>query len=164
MKRFEWPCRTAQVAGVTFSIELDGLWSTAKKREGRGMRAALTILLLVSALAAWPARTQTQADEAVAPYLAELAQRCPGKNLQWLSPSQLRDGLDDYISSLSSEATGRLRQAERAQCSSLDAGVACVNGADIGVLNRMGLTTEFADDICLSFTRCRGQSDCDAIR
>jgi hypothetical protein len=128
------------------------------------MRRTLIVLALAAAAVGWPAGAQDASDPATVTYYTALASFCPEKSLQLLSPSDLRDGLDDYQSGLPQEAQDRLRRAERNQCSSPDAGVGCVNRADIVAASQLGLTDNLAASICQSFLRCRSQSDCDHAR
>src|SRR5271169_4008858 len=114
------------------------------------MRITSIILAVGVAGLAWSVSAQPtggQADN----FLAELDRQCPQRELQFLSPGSLRDGLDDYVSSLSTDAQDAMRRAESAQCSSSEAGVTCVNLADIGVADQLNLTSPLATSICSSF-------------
>ncbi len=127
------------------------------------MRLGAIIVAAGLAAIAWSASAQNQ-DASSDHYYAALSQECPDKQLQLLSSAQLRDGLDQYVEGLPQDAQDEMRRAERAQCSSLSAGVACVNAADLAVVERMNLTGALASSVCLSFLRCRAQGDCDAAR
>ncbi len=119
--------------------------------------------ILVAAMAiAWAAQAEAQvdADQARAEYEAELARQCPAKHLELLSARDLRDGLDDYAASLPAEVRGRLQGAEQAGCSSLDAGAACVNAADLAATDGAGRIGELAGWICASFNGCTDQGAC----
>ena len=128
------------------------------------MRTTLLVLAVAAAALGWPAMAQDDTAPAGDHYYAELANQCPDKALQFLSPTDLRDGLDDYMEGLSQDAQDQLRRAEHARCSSMTAGVGCVNDADIGTADQLGLTSNLAASICAAFLRCRGQSDCDHAR
>ena len=128
------------------------------------MKARLLALALAAAALGWSATAQDSSDPATANYYAQLAGLCPAKSLQFLSPGDLRDGLDDYMSDLPQNTQTDLRRAERTQCSSLDAGVGCVNRADIAEADQLGLTDNLVASICGAFLRCRSQSDCDHAR
>jgi nucleoside 2-deoxyribosyltransferase len=123
-------------------------------------------IFLAASLAAFAcsARAQTALDAARDQFEGELSQQCPAKQLQMLSPRDLRDGLDDYKGGLTQDQLARLQQAELAQCSSMDAGVACVNLADIAAAGDMGDMTDLAATICTDFLRCRDQGACDHAR
>jgi hypothetical protein len=128
------------------------------------MRTRLMVAAALIAVLAVPANAQDSAAPSTDRYYAELSNQCPGKQLQLLSPADLRDGLDDFIASLSSDTQAQLRRAERTQCSSMDAGAACVNTADIGAADQLGQSGALAASICSAFLRCRTQSDCDHAR
>src|SRR3954470_9705411 len=96
----------------------------------RRMRVGSMILAAGVAAAALSVSAQPVGD-ATAPYAAELAQQCPQRQLQMLSAADLRNGLDNFVAGLAFDQQDRLQAAERAQCSSMDAGAACVNLADI---------------------------------
>ena len=123
----------------------------------------LVALAALAAMMAWSANAQDTSGQTDR-YYGELAGQCPDKQLQLLSPTDLRDGLDDFVSSLSPDAQTQVRRAEQAQCSSMDAGVACVNAADIGAADQLDQTGALAASICSAFLRCRAQSDCDHAR
>ena len=127
------------------------------------MRISSLILAAAAATLAWSACAQPAGGDVADHYYSELAQQCPDKLLQYLSPADLRDGLDDWVSGLSQDSQDQVRAAERAQCSN-DTGAACVNQADIGVADAMGATPNLANSICESFLRCRSQGDCDHAR
>ncbi|MGH2928513.1 MAG: hypothetical protein ACRDL8_09945, partial [Solirubrobacteraceae bacterium] len=76
------------------------------------MRLAPILLTLMAVAAAWSAQAQPVFDETRDRFQAELARQCPDKQLQLLSEHALRDGLDDYMSGLSDDVRGKLRQAE----------------------------------------------------
>ena len=124
----------------------------------------LIFACLVAAAAGWTAQAQTGADEAQARFLAELQRQCPDKQLQMLSSRDLRDGLDDYVDGLPTDARSALQSAEREHCSSVEAGAACVNMADILAADQQGRTPELAAAICVKFLRCRDQGACDYAR
>ncbi len=116
------------------------------------------------ASAAWTAQAQTGVDEVQGVFQGELARQCPEKQLQLLSARDLRDGLDDYMSGLPSDARDALQKSERDHCSSIDAGAACVNLADILAAESLGRTGDLASSLCVTFIRCRSQGDCDYAR
>ena len=128
------------------------------------MKARLIALACAATALGWSATAQDTSDPATARYYEALSSLCPAKSLHLLSPSDLRDGLDDYMSDLPQPAQDQLKNAERSQCSSLDSGVGCVNRADIETADTLGLTDNLAASICGSFLRCRSQSDCDHAR
>ncbi len=122
-------------------------------------------LFLAFALAvAWSAQAQTGAEEARDHFEGALAQDCPQKQLQLLSARNLRDGLDSYVESLPPDIHDRVQKAETDQCSSADAGAACVNAADIQAADEVGRMDELALSICGSFLRCTDQGVCDYAR
>ena len=123
------------------------------------------ILLAVMAIAwAVQAEAQVAADQARAEYEAELARQCPAKHLEQLSTRGLRDGLEDYAASLPAEVRDRLQGAEQSQCSSADAGAACVNAADLAAADTAGRIGELAGWICSSFNGCTDQGACTYAR
>ena len=128
------------------------------------MRLGPIIIAALFAACAWSAQAQTAQEIARDQFQGELAQQCPDKQLQLLSSRDLRDGLDDYKEGLSPDQLKRLQDAEQAQCSSLDAGAACVNLADISAAGDMGEMTNLANSICTDFLRCRDQGVCDYAR
>jgi hypothetical protein len=128
------------------------------------MRLGPIFLAALLAAAAGSAAAQTAFDVARDQFQAELVNQCPEKQLQMLSPRDLRDGLDDYKEGLSPDQLTRMQQAEQAQCSSMDSGVACVNMADIATAGDMGEMSNLATSLCLDFLRCRDQGVCDHAR
>jgi hypothetical protein len=124
------------------------------------MRFRLLLFALAGVAWAWCAGAQTDSDVARDHFEAELQRQCPDKGLQLLSARDLRDGLDDYEDSLSPDLRDRLQQAEQTQCSSLDAGAACVNAADLVAADQMGRIDEVASAICTTFLRCTDQGVC----
>jgi hypothetical protein len=123
----------------------------------------LSFACLIAAVA-WAAQAQTTVDEVQAQFLGELARQCPEKQLQLLSARDLRDGLDEYMGGLSTDVRAVLQKSERDHCSSIDAGAACVNLADIVATESQGRTPQLASSLCVTFLRCRGQGDCDYAR
>jgi len=128
------------------------------------MRLGLVAFGAIIAAAAWSAAAQTSTDPARADFQAELARQCPDKQLQMLSERALSDALDDYKASLPPNISARLVQAERANCTSINDGAACVNSADIATADQVGRIAELAGSICSSFLRCRDQGVCDYAR
>lgn len=126
----------------------------------------LTGLVFSIALAgtAFAVSAQPAPDAARDDFQSELGRQCPEKQLQLLSARSLRDGLDDYLSSLADSAKSRLQQTERERCSSTDAGAACVNDADIAGADQIGRMPELAGSICGYFNRCTDQGVCDYAR
>jgi|SRR5580658_589059 hypothetical protein len=113
---------------------------------------------------AWSAQAQTDSDEARDHFEAALADDCPQKQLQLLSARNLRDGLDSYVESLPPDIHDLVQKAETDRCSNADAGVACVNMADIQATDQVGRMDELALSICGSFLRCTDQGSCDYAR
>jgi hypothetical protein len=128
------------------------------------MRLRPLFFACLLASAAWTAQAQTGVDEVQGVFQAELARQCPDKQLQLLPARDLRDGLDEYMGGLPSDARAELQKAERDHCSSVDAGAACVNLADILATEALGRTSELASSLCVTFLRCRSQGDCDYAR
>ena len=116
------------------------------------------------ACAAWTAQAQTDADEAQQRFFAELDRQCPLKQLQMLSARDLRDGLDEYMDGLPTDARAALQKSETDHCSSLEAGAACVDTADILAADQLGRLPDLAASLCVTFLRCRGQDQCDYAR
>lgn len=75
----------------------------------------LMALAALAATMAWSANAQDTSGQTDR-YYGELAGQCRDKQLQLLSPTDLRDGLDDFVSSLSPDAQTQVRRAEQAQC------------------------------------------------
>jgi hypothetical protein len=128
------------------------------------MRLGPILIAALLTACAWSAQAQTAQEEARDQFQAQLSEQCPEKQLQMLSVRQLRDGLDDYKESLSQDQLAKLQQAETGQCSSLDAGAACVNMADISAASDMGELTNLTNSICTDFLRCTDQGVCDYAR
>jgi hypothetical protein len=128
------------------------------------MRLGPLFFACVVACAAWSAQAQTGAEEVQTRYLDELGRQCPEKNLQLLSPRDLRDGLDDYMDGLPADARAALQKSEVDRCSSEQAGAGCVDMADIMAADQLGRMPELAQSLCVSFLRCRSQGDCDYAR
>ena len=128
------------------------------------MRASTFAIALLVVTTAWSAQAQTMADQARDDFQAELSRQCPDKQLQMLSARNLSDALDDYKQSLPDDIHARFRQAEADQCSSLQAGAACVNNADLATADDVGRIGELAGSICSDFLRCRSDGDCDYAR
>ena len=139
---------------------------------------ALVCAVLAWSALAWSARAQIDppADSAqtdaqqVNPQEARdqfeegLERQCPDKQLQLLSARDLSDGLDQYKSGIPSDVRQRLVKSETDHCSSLDAGAACVNLADIAEANTEGRMEELVTSICTTFLRCRDAGQCDYAR
>ena len=128
------------------------------------MRLRPLFFACLIAAVGWTAQAQTEADEAQSRFLDELGRQCPEKNLQLLSARALRDGLDDYLDGLPSDTRASLQKSERDHCSTVDAGAACVNMADILGADQVGRMPELVASLCVSFLRCRSQGDCDYAR
>ena len=122
------------------------------------------LLVVALVLAAGSAGAQTTVDEARDQFQSQLAQQCPEKQLELLSPGELRDGLDDYKDGLSQQQSDRLQKAETTRCSSMDVGVECVNMADIVTAGQMGRMSDLASSICSDFLGCHDQGACDYAR
>jgi hypothetical protein len=119
------------------------------------------LFALMAGAAAWSAQAQTAFDDAREHFKEELDRQCPDKQLELLSPAQLRDGLDSYMSGLADDARARLQQAEVADCASLAGGAACVNLADISSADQTGQMPDLVSSLCATFIRCREQDVCD---
>ena len=78
------------------------------------MRIVPILLAVGATVLAWSASAQPAGDGADR-YLGELAQQCPDRHLEYLAPGQLRDGLDDFISSLPEDSQDQMRRAENTQ-------------------------------------------------
>jgi hypothetical protein len=128
------------------------------------MRRVPILLAVLAAALAWSAQAQPVMDDARADFQAELSRQCPEKQLQMLPVRSLRDGLDDYMQGLSQDERDQMQQAERARCSTMEAGAACVNDADIATLDTTGHIADLAGSICATFLRCRDQGACDYAR
>jgi hypothetical protein len=145
------------------------------------MRLRPIFLAVFGAALAWSAQAQTDAPppdspaDASADPLANpqesldrfeqgLQQLCPDKQLQLLSARDLSDGLDQYKSGLAAEVRQRMTKSEIDHCSSLDAGAACVNLADIAAADATGHMDDMVLSICTTFLRCRDQGVCDYAR
>jgi hypothetical protein len=128
------------------------------------MRLRPLLFGLLVAAAAWSVQAQTESGAALDHFQSELSQQCPQKQLNLLSARDLRDGLDDYVSSADPELRDKAQQAERDRCSSPDAGAACVNQADLDIADQAGRIDEAARAICGSFLRCKDQGSCDYAR
>ena len=126
------------------------------------MRRTPTILAALAIACA--AQAQTTADQARADYEGELARQCADKRLLLLPTRDLRDGLDDYLASLPADVRGGLSAAEQTECSSLDAGAACVNAADITAADAAGRIGDLAGWVCSSFNCCTDQGACTYAR
>jgi hypothetical protein len=141
------------------------------------MRLRPVFLALVCATLAWSAQAQTdsQSDspadasqvnpqESRDQFQQGLQQQCPDKQLELLSARDLSDGLDQYKSGLPNDVRDRMVKAETDHCSSLDAGAACVNLADIAQANVEGRMDELVTSICTTFLRCHDAGQCDYAR
>jgi hypothetical protein len=128
------------------------------------MRLGLIIAAIGVATIGWSVSAQTTDDPAADRYLAELARQCPQSKLQFLSPAQFRDGLDDFIAGLTQEQQDQMRHTEVARCSSNAQGAGCVDDADVTTADQLDLTSDLVSSICGKFLRCRSQGDCDQAR
>ena len=128
------------------------------------MRLRPLFFACLIAAASWAAHAQTSADEAQSRFLEELARQCPEKQLQMLSARDMRDGLDDYLDGLPTDARASLQKVEKDHCSTMDAGAACVNMADIYGADQVGRLPELVSSLCVTFLRCRSDGDCDYAR
>jgi hypothetical protein len=125
------------------------------------MRLRPLLFALVAGAVALSAQAQPGFDEAREHFKEELDRQCPEKQLELLSAAQLRDGLDSYMSGLADDARAKFQQAETANCSSLEAGAACVNLADITAADQAGQMPDLVGSLCATFIRCRQQDVCD---
>lgn len=128
------------------------------------MRLGPIVFACIVGAVAWSAEAQTDAEQALEHFQAELVRQCPEKQLELLSARDLRDGLETYTDGLSQEMRQRLQKSEADNCSTMDAGAACVNLADITAADEDGRIEELAASICGSFLRCRDQGVCDYAR
>ncbi|HZZ87984.1 MAG TPA: hypothetical protein VFE13_06580 [Caulobacteraceae bacterium] len=128
------------------------------------MRLRLVFLATLVLACAGSAEAQTSGDEARNRFEAALSDDCPQKQLHLLSARALRDGLDNYVEGLPQDVHDQVQKSERDHCSSIDAGAACVNLADLQAAAEAGRMDELALSICGSFLRCRGEGDCDYAR
>jgi hypothetical protein len=147
------------------------------------MRLRPVFLALVCAALAWSAEAQidspadssqsdsaqtdaqqTNPQEARDLFEAGLERQCPDRQLQLLSARDLSDGLDQYKSGVPNDVRDRLVKSETDHCSSLDAGAACVNLADIAEANNEGRMDELVTSICTTFLHCRDAGQCDYAR
>ena len=144
------------------------------------LRPIFFVFALFGAALAWSAQAQTDtppdaqpdasADSQANPQEARdhfeegLERLCPDKQLQLLSARDLSDGLDQYKSGLPADVSALLTKAETDHCSSIDAGAACVNLADIAASEAAGRMDDLVLSICTTFLRCRDQGVCDYAR
>jgi len=145
------------------------------------MRLRPIFFALFGAALAWSAHAQTDApppdsppdvsadseanpQEALQRFQEGLNNLCPDKQLQLLSARDLSDGLDQYKSGVAADLHDRLIKAETDHCSSLDAGAACVNMADIAAADAAGHMDDLVLSICTTFLRCRDAGVCDYAR
>jgi len=128
------------------------------------MRRWPLILACVAATVAWTAQAQTDSDDARTHFEAELVRQCPDKQLELLTASQLRDGLDNYMDGLPQDVRDRLQKSETDHCSSDGAGASCVNLADITAAEAEGRMEDLVGYVCGSFLRCHSQGVCDYAR
>jgi hypothetical protein len=110
------------------------------------------------------ADSQANPQEAQQRFQEGLNNLCPDKQLQLLSARDLSDGLDQYKSGVPADMRERLTKAETDQCSSLNAGAACVNLADIAAADAAGHMDDLVLSICTTFLRCRDAGVCDYAR
>jgi hypothetical protein len=111
-----------------------------------------------------PDAPSSDANDARDHFEAALSNDCPQKQLQLLSASNLRDGLDNYVESLPPDVHDLVQKAETDRCSNADAGAACVNMADILAADAAGRIDDLALSICGAFLRCTDQGGCDYAR
>ena len=144
------------------------------------MRLRPIFFALFGAALAWSAQAQTDApppdsppdasadqanpQESLQRFQEGLERQCPDKQLQLLSARDLSDGLDQYKSGVAADLHDRLSKAEGDHCSSLDAGAACVNLADIAAADAAGHMDDLVLSICTTFLRCRDEGVCDYAR
>jgi hypothetical protein len=119
---------------------------------------------LAAATLAWSAQAQTSPEDARDQYQAELGRQCPDKHLEMLSQPDLRDGLDQYQQGLPDDVRAAMQKSETDHCSSQEAGVSCVNLADIAAADDAGRLQELVQSVCASFLRCRDVGACDYAR
>jgi hypothetical protein len=110
------------------------------------------------------ADSQTDLQESQQRFQEGLNNLCPDKQLQLLSARDLSDGLDQYKSGVASDLRDRLTKAETDHCSTLNAGAACVNLADIAAADAAGHMDDLVLSICTTFLRCRDAGVCDYAR
>lgn len=157
-----------EMCDVEFAINLHHLACHSCQLIGLGapfgMRVRPLFFACLLACAAWTAQAQSDADEAHARFLSELDRQCPEKQLQMLSARDMRDGLDEYMDGLPTDARAALQKSETDHCSTMEAGAACVNMADILAADQLGRTPDLVGALCTSFLRCREEGVCDYAR
>jgi hypothetical protein len=96
-------------------------------------------------------------------YRTQLAAQCPAKHLDWVSPADLFDLLEDYSGNLPQKIRHDMTRAEARRCAGSPGGASCPNAAVLEVAQRHHLISQIAAQTCSHFSICRDQSDCDAV-
>jgi hypothetical protein len=124
------------------------------------MRRKATSLALLAAVLC-PLSTDAQVDN-YKPYHFLLARECPSKHLEWISPADLGELIDNFHESLLASQKEKLDLAndEKTSCAKVMMGMTCGNVAALHAMTKVGLLTTFANKVCASHLICRGQSDC----
>ena len=120
----------------------------------KGPIALLTLLSL-----GLPASAQV---DNYTPYHQLLARACKARHLEWISPGDLGDLIEDFEASLAPAARAGLEKAneEKVACRNVVMGATCGNVAALRAMTKVGLLAGFARKVCTSDLVCRGQSDC----
>ena len=119
------------------------------------------IALLSAVLLGLPVAATAQIDN-YTPYHLLLARQCGERHLEWISPADLSDLIDDFHASLRPARRTGLDGAndEKTACKNVIMGATCGNVAALRAMTKVGLLADFAGKVCASGMICRGQSDC----
>jgi len=97
-------------------------------------------------------------------YRAELRLQCPGKQLDRLDPTDVRDALLAYQASLPQQEQNSIRDAKTSACSSgpYPHTAMCEASSALGVILKQGRLPQAVARVCRSYEGCNDQSDCKA--
>ena len=128
------------------------------------MRLIQTRTLLLSALSiaiTFPAIAQTPVPaDAWKSYLSKLDTQCADKHLNWYSPADLNDIVEDFTQHLTEDQQKTVKQFSDKACKNSEGGVTCGNTGFLQAAVQLGKIDDFVTRVCRVPMRCKAQSDC----
>lgn len=122
----------------------------------------LGLVLAATMLVCGAARAGMSAPEGFRQLDAALAERCPAKHLELLSPASLNGAIEIFRDDLSRADRARLARAndEKRACAATIAGASCENHAYLRAMVLTGMMEAFAGRVCKMPVTCRPSSVC----
>ena len=98
--------------------------------------------------------------EAIASYEAKLAARCGEKHLNWISPGELRDVIDDFTKQLPAARQAIILQSQKQSCTGGEMGATCGNVGFLKVAIQVKDLDAFVAKVCSLKESCAEASNC----